>query len=97
MAFYHQAVKIQINCFLRKFLKNIPASANMGWIANHHQVRISSFHLDSHMPHGGIAIFGITESTESTMDEANILNSGFYDPLDRTHPKFYIRVQRIFN
>src|ERR1035438_10571108 len=75
MTFDHKTVKIQINCLLRKFLEDVSSSANMRRVADHHKVGIPSFHFDSHMPHGRIAVFGIAECTESTMNQTDIFNT----------------------
>ena len=92
-----ESVEVQVERLLRNLLQQLGAARNVRRVANHWYSRHSAAELDGQLPLRNVAEARLLERRETTVDNANFLQSCAQNALNGAHPKFDVGVDGILH
>ncbi len=97
MGLYHQPVHFQIHGLLRNLLYQRSVSADMAGVAQHWQPGHLPHQFNGNFPQGGIAVLCFFRLIKAPVNSCQAGDAVFVQPFNGSHPKFQVRIYRIFN
>ena len=91
----HKTFETEVKRTLAEFKDIVLASCHMAWIHEERKLRIAAAELDSHLPLRVVTVFDLIDCRETSVNNAQLLDTGIAQALQRSDPKVEVRVDRV--